>query len=91
MTHHESGDEDWIEHQVEDSATDEQYLEFILGLRDLVRSTHLAAVDVLSAVDQAISQAVGGNIVDARDWAERITLGLIAPGHTEDGEDTDSP
>lgn len=87
MSDDETGDESWIRDQVESSATEEQYLEFILGLRDLLRCTHIGAEDILTAMDEAISLAVGGNVVDAKDWAERVTLGLIDPRASEDGTD----
>ncbi len=72
-------DERRMERQVEAGATEEQYLLFLVGLQDLVRSEHLGPVDRLSAVRQAITHAVGGDVTAATDWAERVTLGLLHP------------
>jgi hypothetical protein len=72
-------DEKWIEQQVEDSAAAQQYFEFLSSLRVLARSEHLAVEDRLGAVSHAVEKAVGGNLVDATDWVERVTLGLLKP------------
>jgi hypothetical protein len=70
-------DERWIEHQIAEFASEQQYFEFFAGVRGLVRSEHLAAEDRLVAVSHAIDKAVDGNVADATDWTERVTLGLI--------------
>jgi hypothetical protein len=72
-------DENWIEQQVEESAAAQQYFEFLTSLRVLARSEHLASEDRLAAVSRAIERAVGGNLVDATDWVERVTLGMLKP------------
>jgi hypothetical protein len=74
-----TSDEQWIEHQVQASATEEQYLEFLAALQDLVRSEHLEAEARLNAVQHAINEVLGGSVVEATDWAQRVTLGLLEP------------
>jgi hypothetical protein len=71
--------ENWIEQQVEESAPAQQYFEFLSSLRVLARSEHLAAEDRVAAVSRAIDRAVAGNLVDATDWVERVTLGMLKP------------
>jgi hypothetical protein len=72
-------DENWIEQQVEESAPVQQYFEFLASLRVLARSEHLSAEDRLVALSHAVEKAVGGNIIDATEWVERVTLGLLKP------------
>lgn len=75
-----SDHEEWIlGQQVEAAATEEQYLEFLFSITELARSGELGPEDRLDAIGQAITQAVGGSIVDATDWAQRVSLGLIGP------------
>jgi hypothetical protein len=72
-------DEKWIEQQVDESAVAQQYFEFLASLRVLARSEHLAVEDRLAAVSHAVERAVRGNLVEATDWAERVTLGMLKP------------
>jgi hypothetical protein len=72
-------DESWIEHQVDESSEGEHYFEFLASLRVLARSEHLSAEDRLAALSLAIERAVGGNVGEATEWVERVTLGLFRP------------
>ncbi len=73
------GDQKWIEQQVEGSAAAQQYFEFLASLRVLARSEHLAVEDRLAAVSHAVEKAVGDDLVDATEWAERVSLGMLKP------------
>jgi hypothetical protein len=55
----------------------EVWLEFIVALKSLTRSTHVSVNDRLVAVDEACTLALGGNIIDAKEFVERqVVLGL---------------
>jgi hypothetical protein len=71
--------ENWIEQQLEESDRALQYFEFLASLRVLARSEHLAAEDRIAAVSRAIDRAVGGNLVEATDWVERVAIGMLKP------------
>ena len=58
----------------------ESLLRLLTGeLRDLVRAERLSAEDRLSAIEQALTLAVGDSAEVARDFARDVVLGRLEP------------
>ena len=67
---------------VEDQMNIEDYestLQLLADLRDLLRFEELSVDDRLSAVDHAITTAVGGLPEQARDFVRDLLQGRISP------------
>jgi hypothetical protein len=55
----------------------EVWLEFVAALKNLCQSSHISVDDRLVAVDEACTVALGGSIIDAKEFVERqVVLGL---------------
>jgi hypothetical protein len=55
----------------------EVWLEFVVALKSLCQSTHISVDDRLVAVDEACTLALGGSVIDAKEFVERqVVLGL---------------
>lgn len=48
-------------------------------IRGLLHSDHIDSEGKLSAIDQALTTAVGGSIEDARDFVRDVVLGRLEP------------
>ena len=56
----------------------EEYLELLGAMRSLIRSEHIAPDDRLAAIDHAVTMAMGGPVAEAKEFADRVTLGLVS-------------
>jgi hypothetical protein len=60
-----------------ESFTDEEtWLEFMVALKSLARSEHLTETLRLEALDEACTRAIGGSVMDAKEFVEdQVALG----------------
>ncbi len=67
-----------VEHEM-DAEDFESVLQLLADFKHLIRDERLSSHDKLSAIDQAIDEAIGGMPEVARDFVRDVMLGRLEP------------